>query len=80
MKQNSKRTKSRRWVDRKHRREIGIVAPLTAAGYVTACLATGCPITQWPTLVGFAILGAAMAIPITYFVPGPVIERISNAY
>ena len=71
MDNNAKRTKSRRWFDRKHRREIGIVAPLSAAGYITVCLAAGCPITQWATLVAFGILGAASAIPITYFLPGP---------
>lgn len=47
------------------------MAPLSAAGYVVMCLATGCPITQWPILAVFAILGAAMAIPVTYFLPGP---------
>ena len=66
-----KRSKTRRWLDRKHRREIRIIAPLSAAGYVIMCLATGCPITQWPTLAVFAILGAAMSIPVTYFLPGP---------
>ena len=66
-----KRSKTRRWLDRKHRRDIGIMAPLSAAGYVVMCLATGCPITQWPILAVFAILGAAMAIPVTYFLPGP---------
>lgn len=66
-----KRTKSRRWFDRKHRREIAIVTSLSAAGYVIMCLATGCPITQWTAPVSFRILGAAMAVPITYFLPGP---------
>lgn len=71
MDNNAKRTKSRRWFDRKHQREIGIVAPLSAAGSVIVCLATGCPTTLWGVLVVFAILGAASAIPITYFLPGP---------
>ena len=67
----TKRAKSRRWFNPNHRREIAIVAPLSAASYVAICLATGCPVTQWQTLFGFAILGAAMAVPVTYFLPGP---------
>ena len=66
-----KRSSQRQWFDRKHRRVIGVVAPLSSAGYVIMCLATGCPVTQWATLVVFGILGAAMAVPVTYFLPEP---------
>ena len=63
----------RSWFDRQHREDLAIHVPIAVIVFVIAYLMVGAPLGYWPATLGFGLIGALFAIPVSYLIPTPTI-------
>lgn len=66
-------TPKRRWLDRQHREDMAIHIPIAVIVFVVTYLVAGAPLGHWPATIGFGLIGALFAIPVSFLIRIPTI-------